>query len=92
MSGSNCCRNNLVHLFPRQKDGFFGARRDVKFKRPGEKELDYIFARGVTSPHLLDWDRDGHSDLVVGYVEVVPDGWDWKLFIGAGPLAGKTEL
>jgi hypothetical protein len=42
--------------------------------------------RAVACPHLLDWDRDGHTDLVVGYLD------DWTLFISAGPLAGKTEV
>jgi hypothetical protein len=40
----------------------------------------------------LDWDRDGHTDLVVGYTE---GGWHdrkWTLYVGAGPLAGKTEV
>ena len=46
----------------------------------------------MTNPHLLDWNRDGHTDLVVGYTE---GGWhdtQWTLYVGAGPLAGKTEV
>jgi hypothetical protein len=89
-SGSNCCSYDLVHLFLKQKDGSFAPRRDVRLKRPdisGEG-----LWRAVTSPHLLDWDGDGHTDLVVGYVDVAPYDWEWTLYIGAGPLAGKTEI
>ncbi len=90
VSGSNCCRHDLVHLFLKQKDGSFAPRRDVRFKRSDiTAEGEW---RGVTSPHLLDWDRDGHTDLVVGYVDVVPYGWDWTLHIGEGPLASNTEI
>jgi hypothetical protein len=45
----------------------------------------------VTNPHLLDWDGDGHTDLVVGHSEGWADG-AWTLYVCAGPLAGKTEL
>jgi hypothetical protein len=81
----------MVHLFLRQKDGSFAARREVRFKLPG---LDGGFlgdARAVTNPHLIDWNRDGHTDLVVGHSE----GWAkgiWTLYVCCGPLAGKTEL
>jgi hypothetical protein len=90
VSGSNCCRYDLVHLFLKQKDGSFAPRRDVRFKRPDITAKGLW--RGVTSPHLLDWDGDGHTDLVVGYVDVIPYGWDWTLHIGAGPLAGQAEI
>jgi hypothetical protein len=82
-------------LFLRKKDGSFAARQDVQLKlavkisglEPGELGL----ARAVTNPHLLDWDGDGHNDLVVAHTE----GWlegRWTLYVCAGPLAGKTEL
>jgi hypothetical protein len=88
VSGSNCCNPEVVHLFLRKKDGSFAARQEVRFKflRP-----EQLFARAVTNPHLLDWDRDGHTDLVVGHSE----GWtpgEWTLYVSRGPLAGKTEL
>jgi hypothetical protein len=61
----------------------------VKFASlaPGDLGL----ARAVTNPHLVDWNRDGHIDLVVGHTQ----GWvggEWTLYVCAGPLAGKTEL
>jgi len=81
----------MVHLFPRNKDGSLAARRDVRFKLPGPDSGLLGFARAVTNPHLLDWDGDGQTDLVVGHIE----GWagsEWNLYVSRGPLAGKTEL
>jgi hypothetical protein len=91
VSGSNCCRNDRVHLFLRNKDGSFATRQDVRLKWPGPSPFGPL-GRAVTNPHLLDWDRDGHTDLVVGYTD---GGWhdrEWTLYVGAGPLAGKTEV
>jgi FG-GAP-like repeat len=82
VSGSNCCDPGKVHLFPRKPDGTFGARRDISFELPGHNFL----MRGLSRPHLLDWNRDGHTDLVVGYPR------DWTLHVSAGPLAGKTKV
>jgi hypothetical protein len=81
----------MVHLFLRKKDGAFAARQEVRFKLPGIDPGLLGYARAVTNPHLVDWDRDGHTDLVVGHSE----GWaggEWTLYVCAGPLAGKTEL
>jgi hypothetical protein len=82
-------------LFLRKKDGSFAARQDIQLnlpvKIPGLKPGELGLARAVTNPHLLDWDGDGHNDLVVAHTE----GWlgrQWTLFVCAGPLAGKTEL
>ena len=84
----------MVHLFLRKKDGTFAARQDVRLKWPGPDRSGPFggFGRAVTNPHLLDWNRDGHTDLVIGYTE---GGWhdtQWTLYIGNGPLAGKTEV
>jgi hypothetical protein len=81
----------MVHLFLRKKDGSFAARQDVRFKLPGPDTGYLGFARAVTHPHLIDWNRDGHSDLVVGHSEGWAEGI-WTLYVCAGPLAGKTEL
>ena len=94
MSGSNCCRHDKVHLFLRKKDGTFVARQDVRLKWPGPDHFGPFggFGRAVTNPHLLDWNRDGHTDLVIGYTQ---GGWhdaEWTLYVGTGPLAGKTEV
>jgi hypothetical protein len=82
VSGSNCCAPGQVHLFLRKPDGTFAARRDIQFDVPGYNAL----SRGLSRPHLLDWDRDGHTDLVVGNLR------DWTLYISPGPLADKTEV
>jgi hypothetical protein len=81
----------MVHLFLRKKDGPFAARQDIRFKLPGLDRGFLGFARAVTNPHLIDWDRDGQTDLVVGHSE----GWaggEWTLYVCVGPLAGKAEL
>ncbi len=82
MSGSNCCEPEQVHLFLRKPDGTFAARQEVRFELPGR----FALMRGLTRPHLLDWNRDGHTDLVIGYPG------QWTLYVAAGPLAGKTEV
>jgi hypothetical protein len=81
----------MVHLFVGKKDGSFAARQDIRFKLPGVDRGFLGFARAVTNPHLVDWDRDGHTDLVIGHTE----GWagsESTLNVCAGPLAGKKEL
>ena len=70
----------MVHLFLRKKDAGFAARQDVRFKLPGPNSGLLGFARAVTNPHLIDWNRDGHTDLVVGH----SDGWAegiWTLYV-----------
>jgi hypothetical protein len=84
----------MIHLFPRKKDGTFAARQDVRLKWPAPDRSGPFggFGRAVTNPHLLDWNRHGHTDLVIGYTE---GGWhdrQWILYVGAGPLPGKTEV
>jgi hypothetical protein len=84
----------MVHLFLRKKDGTFAARQDVRLKLLGPDRFVLFGGLGsaVTNPHLLDWNRDGHTDLVVGYTQA---GWhdtQWTLYVGTGPLAGKTEV
>jgi hypothetical protein len=77
-------------LFLRKKDGAFAARQEVRLKWPGADPFG--LGRAVTNPHLLDWNRDGHTDLVIGYTE---GGWhdtQWTLYVATGPLAGKTEV
>src|SRR5262249_32962463 len=62
--------------------GSFAERAKVRFKDPKPNK----FARGNSRPHLVDWDRDGHTDLVVGYPG------SWTLEVGLGPLADKKDL
>lgn len=46
--------------------------------------------RGLTQPHLLDWDRDGNTDLLVVY----PGSYVYSgpLWVSRGPPAGKHEF
>jgi hypothetical protein len=81
----------MVHLFLRKQDGTFAARQEVRFKLPGLDRGLLGDARAVTNPHLIDWNRDGHTDLVVGHSEGWAEGI-WTLYVCGGPLAGKTEL
>jgi hypothetical protein len=83
VSGSNCCDPERVFLFLRKPDGSFAARREVRFELPGH---DPVYMVGQSHPHLLDWDGDGRTDLVVG------QPGSWTLSVSAGPLAGKTEV
>jgi hypothetical protein len=85
----------MFHLFLRKKDGSFAARQDIRLKLPvripGLAPGELGLSRAVTNPHLVDWDGDGHTDLVVVHTE----GWlgrQWTLYVCAGPLAGKTEF
>ena len=80
----------MVHLFLRKKDGAFAARQDLRFKLPANSPGLLGDARAVTHPHLIDWNGDGHTDLVVGHSEGWAEGL-WTLYVCAGPLAGKTE-
>ena len=86
MSGSNCCAPETVHLFPRQADGTFGPRQEVKFERPGVARTVKVFARGRCRPHLFDWDRDGKTDLVIANLG------RQTVLVSPGPLAGKAEV
>jgi hypothetical protein len=72
-------------LFLRKADGTFAARQGVRFKRPGLSPF-HNGGRGKSRPHLLDWDRDGHTDLVIAYPR------ERALFVSRGPLAGRTEV
>jgi hypothetical protein len=81
----------MVHLFLRKKDGSFAARQEVRFKLTGLNRGLLGDARAVTNPQLIDWNRDGHTDLVVGHSEGWAEGI-WTLYVCGGPLAGKTEL
>lgn len=87
VSGSNCCDPWTVHLFLRKPDGTWGSRQTVTFVRldmtPEERLLTM---RGHSRPHLLDWNRDGHTDLVLA------DSLWWKLQVSAGPLTGKSKV
>src|SRR5437879_4630357 len=81
VSGSNCCDPCGIHLFLRRADGSFGERARIPFKEP----KPHKFARGQSRPHLVDWDRDGNTDLVIGY-------WGrWMFELALGPLADKKD-
>jgi hypothetical protein len=63
-------------------DRSFAERREVTFA--GRNPTPW--RRGRARPHLVDWDRDGHTDLVVGYPA------SWALQVGLGPLGQKSEV
>lgn len=88
MSSSNCCDPWGFHVFLRKADGNFAPRQSLKFARLDLPARDREFRmRGHNRPHLFDWDRDGRTDLVI------EDGpQSWNLYVGAGPLRGKTEV
>ena len=67
-------------MFLRRGDGTFGERTPICFKEPKP-----FLARGHSRRHLVDWDRDGHTDLVVGCVG------SWTLDVCLGPLADKKD-
>jgi FG-GAP-like repeat len=43
-------------------------------------------ARGESRPYLVDWNRAGHTDLVIGY----PGRWTFE--VALGPLALKKDM
>jgi len=95
ISGSNCCAPGQVHLFRRRADGSFAERAEVQVTEP----TLYAFSRGLSRPHLIDWRRDGHSDLVIGYPHHPPfqtsrpfQASRWTLLVGSGPFAKKKDL
>ncbi len=45
-----------------------------------------LLQRGVSLPYLVDWDRDGHTDLVIGY-------WSrWEFLLIRGPLRDRRKF
>jgi internalin A len=75
----------------RRADGSFAERAEVYFGEDKQhKGLDGL-TRGEALPYLVDWDRDGHTDLVVGYKGRYM-GDSWTLHVGLGPFADKKDL
>jgi hypothetical protein len=83
LSGSNCCDAGRVFVFLRNPNGTFADRHELRLK------ISKPVSRTCRTPHLVDWDRDGHTDLVMG--QRLAHG-KWTLDISLGPLAGKTEV
>jgi FG-GAP-like repeat len=81
VSGSNCCDPNGMHLFLRRADGSFAERAYLHFKE--RQAIKY--ASGTSRPYLVDWDRDGHTDLVI----VRPGIWTFD--VALGPLADTKD-
>lgn len=53
----------------------------MKFAWPELTPLERsLVDRGHSRPYLLDWDRDGHTDLIL------TDPQSWTLRVGKGPL------
>jgi FG-GAP-like repeat len=83
LSGSNCCDGGRVFVFLGNPNGTFAHRHELRLK------ISKQVFRTCRTPHLVDWDRDGHTDLVMG--QRLAYG-KWTLDICLGPLAGKTEV
>jgi hypothetical protein len=82
VSGSNCCDPGGIHLFLRRADGSFAERAEIRFAELKPDE----WAHGRTRPHLVDWDRDSHTDLAITYPG------RWTVEVALGPLADKKDL
>jgi hypothetical protein len=76
----NCCDTQNIYVFLRQPDGRFGARQSVPYTREGQPFAVKSFDR----PHLIDWNRDGRTDLVLDA--------GWRVLIGQGPLNAQSTI
>jgi hypothetical protein len=92
VSGSHCCDALGVHLFLRRADGAFAER--VKVRIADAKD---VRGGGNARPHIVDWDRDGHTDLVIFYPGSAPPRGNqgrqrWTYLVGRGPLGVEKDL
>ena len=70
VAGSNCCDPLAFHFFRGRKDGLFEGRRRVDFQRDdmGPDQSPFRrFERGTTKPIIVDWNHDGHADILLSY-------------------------
>lgn len=80
MTRPNCCDTHNVYVFLRQADGRFGARQSVPYTYEGGTFAIKSFDR----PHLLDWNRNGRTHLVLTA--------GWRVLVGQGPLVGQSTI
>ena len=70
VAGSNCCDPYGFHFFRGRKDGLFEGRRRVNFQRDdknSEQSPFFGLERGTTRPIIVDWNHDGHADILLTY-------------------------
>ena len=70
VAGSNCCDPNGFHFFRGLRDGLFEGRRRVSFQRDDKNPENSSFfglERGTTRPIIVDWNHDGHADILMTY-------------------------
>lgn len=69
VAGSNCCDPLAFHFFRGLKGGLFEGRRRVDFLRDESDDefAAYRMMRGTTRPIIVDWNQDGHQDILMAY-------------------------
>lgn len=69
VAGSNCCDPLAFHFFRGRKEGLFEGRRRVDFLRddPDDGLAMFRMMRGTTRPIIVDWNQDGHQDILMAY-------------------------
>ncbi len=69
VAGSNCCDPLAFHFFRGRKEGLFDGRRRVDFLRddPDDRLAMFTMMRGTTRPIVVDWNQDGHQDILMAY-------------------------
>lgn len=68
VSGSNCCAPDQIHWFSGTADRGFSERRSARMVFEGLNPPR--LTKSECRPYVVDWNRDGHDDLVV-LLEVV---------------------
>jgi len=96
VTGSNCCDAADIYLFPGNSSGGFDDPWHIKLVL-GEFLEDQYPGKLEGRPHLIDWNGDGHVDLVFltsirkAQQDANSDGgpnyqYQSILFVGLGPL------
>ena len=70
VAGSHCCDPFGFHFFRGRRDGLFEGRRHVHFQRDdmGPDQPPFLrLMRGTTRPIIVDWNLDGHADILLTY-------------------------
>ena len=63
ISGANCCDSSFFHWFERSADNKF---LDQKTGRMVFGKIDPPrLGKQESRPYIVDWDRDGNSDIVI---------------------------
>ena len=89
VAGSNCCDPLAFHFFRGRKEGLFEGRRRVDFLRddPDDGLAMSRMMRGTTRPIIVDWNQDGHQDILMTY-----KGYRDFYILYGGPETAKSLL